>query len=61
GSLLLRFISSHLFIEITLALATGTRRKTIDTKIFSDVVPVHPIFGDQAPLAEGLQRDQQEK
>ena len=59
--LLLRFVSSHLLIEITLALTTRAGTKTIDTKIFGDEVPVNLKFSDQAPFAESLQCNQQEK
>jgi len=38
GSLLLRFIRRHLFIEVTFTVAAAGGRERFDTKIFGDKV-----------------------
>ena len=63
GGLLRRFIARHLFIKITFTLTAGNPLTidAVDTKIFSDKIPVDLVFDDQAPFAEGLEPDQQDQ
>ena len=61
GSLLLRFISGHLLIEIALACTAAKRFCAINTKIFGDKVLIDLVFQDHAPFAESLKTDQQDQ
>jgi hypothetical protein len=54
GRLLLRLIGGHFLIEIAFALATAAGLKTVDAKIFGDIIPVGLKVSDQAPFAKGL-------
>lgn len=57
--LLLIFVTGDPLVDITLTLTAAAGLGPVNAKIFGDVVPVDLKLNDQAPLAEGLERDQQ--
>lgn len=60
GPLFRRLVFGQFLIEVTFTRTAGND-VPVHAEIFGDEIPVNPVFQDQGPFAEGLQRYQQDQ